>query len=322
MKDLILITSYCDTEQKKELLYKLISFLVNYNNIFDIMVSSHTPLDIEIQNQCDYVIFDKENLLLFDDEMRAKLFFETETFKVNSNYVSQFNTIYTVLKLEAMGVSLANSLGYEKIHKIEYDTNILSIKGLIDNSKLLDEFDTVCYTEGGIKTNFMSGSVWSSQILKLPYFYLKYQKKEVLNIIYQNKLNAEWLIKKFFEKNNCFYKNINKIMDEGIEIGVSHKNFNMKNRNNWVVPIFTEGQDNNLSLFSYNNRDETLKISGVYDEFFEFELNPKSWYLRKIGNLSSKQTLNIWINNQNTLNIDFNEINVDCFKQKNNIIYK
>jgi hypothetical protein len=318
MKDLILITAYCNTEQKKELLDRLLSFLNFYSSVFDIMVSSHTPLDIEIQNKCDYVIFDKENLLLYDDKIRPKLFFKTDTFTVNSNYISSFNTTYTVLKLESMGTSLANSLGYKKIHKIEYDTDISSIKELIDNSKLLNEFDTVCYTNDGIKTNFMSGSIWSSKILKLPDFYLKYQKNEVLEIIYQNGLSAEWLIKKYFTNNNCFYKNINDLTNQGIEIALSHKNFDII-RNNWVVPIFCEDQDKDLCLFSYNDKHEVLKISGIYDEFFEFELKPATWNLKKIGNLTSKNNLNIWINNQNTLNIDFGEIDIDNFKLYNNL---
>jgi len=318
MKDLILITAFCDTEQKKEQVNKLLSFLNSYGSIFDIMVSSHTPLDIETQNKCDYVIFDKENLLLYDDKIRAKLFFVTETFTVNSNYISLFNTSYAVLKLEAMGTSLANSLGYKKIHKIEYDTNIFSIKELINNSKLLDEFDTVCYTNKGIETNFMSGSIWSSKISKLPEFYLKYQKREVLDIIYKNELSAEWLIKKYFTNNNCFYKNIQDLINQGIEIALSHKNLN-KERNNWVVPIFNKGQDNDLSLFSYNNKNEILKISVIYNEFFEFELMPKTWTLKKLGNLSSKNNLNIWINDKNTLNIDFSKIDIEVFKLNNNL---
>lgn len=318
MKDLILVTAFCDTEQKNAELYNLLSFLNCYGSIFDIMISSHTPLDIEIQKKCDYVIFDKENLLLFDERIRAKLFFKTENFTVNSNYVSLFNTSYAVLKLEAIGASLANSLGYEKIHKIEYDTNISSIKELIHNSKLLDEFDTVCYTDGGIETNFMSGSIWSSKILKLPEFYLKYKKNEVLDIIYQNELSAEWLIKKYFINNNSFYKNSQELINQGIEIALSHKNLNII-RNNWVVPVFNKEQENDLSLFSYNNKNENLKISGIYDEFFEFELKPATWNLKKIGNLTSKNNLNIWINNQNTLNIDFGEIDIDNFKLYNNL---
>jgi hypothetical protein len=170
-------------------------------------------------------------------------------------------------------------------------------------------------------TNFMSGSIWSSKILKTPEFYLKYQKNEVLEIIYQNSFSAELIIKKYFKKNNCFYKNVNNLISQGIEIALSHKDFN-KVRNNWVVPIFKEDQNKNLCLFSYNEKNEVLKISGIYDEFFEFELNPKTWNLIKIGNLSSKNNLNVWINNISTLNIDFSKINIDSFKQKNNLIIK
>jgi hypothetical protein len=74
-----------------------------------------------------------------------------------------------------------------------------------------------------------------------------------------------------------------------------------------------------LCLFSYNDKHEVLKISGIYDEFFEFELKPATWNLKKIGNSTSKNNLNIWINNQNTLNIDFGEIDIDNFKLYNNL---
>jgi hypothetical protein len=46
---------------------------------------------------------------------------------------------------------------------------------------------------------------------------------------------------------------------------------------------------------------------------------PKTWTLKKLGNLSSKNNLNIWINDKNTLNIDFSKIDIEVFKLNNNL---
>lgn len=317
MKDLIIITAFCPDQKKQTLLDNLLNFFQNYKNIFDIMVVSHTPLDLEKQKKCDYVIFDKENLLLYDDEIRPKIFFENESFVVCSNHVSKFSTSFTVLKLESMGVAIAKVLGYQKIHKIEYDTELLSVSELLNNSKLLESNDVVFYTNEGKKDKFMVGNLWSATIDSLPYFYYKYEKKEVLEILYDNKdLSPEWLVKKFFLKKKYLIKNSNKLIDLGVKLGLSHDD-EVNDRGLFIVPIIHD-ENGDLFIFTYNNKNIKLKINILYDsDFFEYEVHPQNWNLKLLDKSDNFKSLSIWVNEQNTINLNSDQINKSEFRRHN-----
>jgi hypothetical protein len=321
IKDLILVTAHCDTDEKKETIKKLLLFLNQYSNKFDIMCVSHTVLDISLQEKCDYYIFDKENLLLYDDEIRPKVFHRTNEFTITSNYHSLFSTSYAVLKLVSMGVTLAKSLGYEKVHKIEYDTTLTSISEFMDNSKLLDNNDIVCYTNNGDKNAFMSGSIWSSNVDKLPKFYYNYNRDDILNMLYCNSdLSPEWIVKKHFDTKKCIYKNTKKLKEIGFSIGMSSKNKNY--RYNLFFPFFN-GKNNKLCFFSKNTRSEKIKIGVLYgDDYFDFLLDSGVWNIRDINFFNDKKILSVWIDDSHIYDIDFSKINIDKFKQYNNINYK
>jgi len=151
MKDLVLITAFCPTKEKEDTLKRLVYFLNRYTDLYDIMIVSHSNIDSSIVGMCDYFVYDKENLLLTEDEYRPKMWFNTDGFKIQSNYVAKYSTYYTVLKMTSMGLSLSKSLGYKKVHKIEYDTHITSIIEITENSNLLDNNDVIFYTNNGLK---------------------------------------------------------------------------------------------------------------------------------------------------------------------------
>jgi hypothetical protein len=110
------------------------------------MISSHSYVPKDICDKVDYVIYDKENKILTGDEYRATLWVKlTDNYKINTQYVGNQNTMLTAWKLSISAFSLAKSLGYKKIHKIEYDTIVNDLSEFEDNSKLLDEYDTIFY---------------------------------------------------------------------------------------------------------------------------------------------------------------------------------
>lgn len=60
-KEAIIVTAYCDTEDKNEVLYNLVKDLRTLD-IF-ILVASHTPIPLKTQLLCDYCLYDKNNVV-------------------------------------------------------------------------------------------------------------------------------------------------------------------------------------------------------------------------------------------------------------------
>ena len=92
--------------------------------------------------------YDKNNHILTDIEYRQNGWFSPfHDYVIWSSYLSSGNTIKAILDLLVPSIALAKNLKYEKIHYFEYDTKISDDKELVENSKLLDEYDYVVYND-------------------------------------------------------------------------------------------------------------------------------------------------------------------------------
>ena len=148
MKDLILISNYSETYEKQEVLRVLVNQINNYKEHFDLMIVSHTIVPEDISNKCEYVLFDKKNELIFDWDMRCRPWFNPgNTRQIMSIFTGNFNTHLAIWRMIILGNSVAKNLGYNKVHHIEYDTSINDFSELIENSKLLDNNNSVYYVK-------------------------------------------------------------------------------------------------------------------------------------------------------------------------------
>ncbi len=148
MKDLIMISSYCNTKEKEDVLRNLVSQINFHKDIFDIMIVSHTVVPSDISSKCDLVLYDKKNELLYDWDLRCKPWFNPgNTRQIMSIFTGYFNTHLAIWRMLILGNSVAKNIGYKKVHHIEYDTNINDFAEIVDNSKLLEEYDCVTYTK-------------------------------------------------------------------------------------------------------------------------------------------------------------------------------
>ena len=60
-KNLVIILCYCDTQSKLDLLSNMI---LSLKDKYDILVSTHSPLPLEIQKDINYLVYDKSNPIL------------------------------------------------------------------------------------------------------------------------------------------------------------------------------------------------------------------------------------------------------------------
>jgi ASC-1-like (ASCH) protein len=146
-KEIVIITAHCDDQEKIDTLIECIDVLKSEG--YPIIISSHIQVPDNIYNMVDYVIYDKENPLIYSYEFEEYGSSTTWFWSLYDNfyqkYTLDFNHAYAVLKLIKNGVALAQVNGYQISHVVCYDY-ILNDKNLLsEHTKHLEEYDVFSY---------------------------------------------------------------------------------------------------------------------------------------------------------------------------------
>ncbi len=120
-KNLIIILSHCDTEEKIKILDDNIKQLKS--NGFDILLTSHVPLPKSIQSQIEYFIYDKSNPILHWPQ-RGMVYWKTITLGQENydlvNILPDYG--WTAFNQFLTSSHLGLSLDYDQYSFINYDT--------------------------------------------------------------------------------------------------------------------------------------------------------------------------------------------------------
>jgi hypothetical protein len=310
-KELILVLAYCPDKERKEILFDLLKQLQGFRKSYAILVASHTPLDANFFEYFDYFYYDKNNVILTDLEYRQNGWFSPfDDYVIWSSYLSIGNTIKAILDLLIPCIALAKNLKYEKMHYLEYDTKISDDKELVDNSKLLDEYDYVIYNGEGthaldgsffsFKTDFIIDE-WkeiSEETLMKSYFGVYPKASE--GIIY-NQIKKQ---RKFIEKN------YHDLKLNGIELNRVNQNYS-----NWNVP-FVDPIDLKLKFVSYNKTSDDYDIKVIANErlYNVGIMKPTSWkIIDLLDNFYDVEHVVVLKNNEKILDLKFKDLE---FKNK------
>ena len=315
-KDLILITAYCDTKEKKDILYNFLKSIQNFRDRYAILLTSHLPIETFYYDYFDYCYYDKNNQLLTDLHFLQTSWYRNGDKVIWSQFVRPYNTINSILSLISSSIMIAKSLGYEKIHNFEYDTIIHSSKELDDNSKLLDEYDYVVYHVdselhkmlGSFQSFRVDGAIdeWmdisESNTLKLYHdVYPKVPEKISYDLITNNR--------------KTYIKHANDLISNGVDtskiIGIEYI---------WNVPFV---EDDKLRFFSHNPSETsyTIKII-VNDVLYDIgEVLPNHWKMETLlENFYDVENLIILKNNKTIMEINFNDYEYkEIFKKYNSV---
>jgi hypothetical protein len=321
-KEIILVLTHCNTKHKKNTLFNFLNGLQKYRDKYDIMVASHIPLDNLFFDYFDFYYFDKNNRILTDIEYRQNSWFSpTDSgYVIWSNYTEVGNTLGAILDMLVPSLSIIKTLGHKKIHYFEYDTIINDDIELIDNSKLLDEYDYVIYNNEhshdlvGSFMSFKTDSVieeWkelSEQTLKDLFFDVYPKVPE--NIIF----------KKIKEQRKYIKKNFDDLSKKGISSSLIRGN-----ELRWDVPVY-DIKTNKLKLLCKNNSDTEYEIQVMVNKTLTNfgEILPNYWKTYDLSdNFDDVSHLVIFKNYEKILELDFSDSNYkESFKKYNFIEYK
>lgn len=318
MKDLILISNYSDTPEKLDILRNLVNQINSQSKFFDLLVVSHTTIPLDIQDKCEYVLFDSKNELLYDWDLRSKPWFDPDNQRpILSIFTGFFNSHLAIWRMIILGNSLAKNLGYNKVHHIEYDTQILDFKQLYENSALLESYDSIYYNKSeDTVDDILFGTYQAYRLDTLHPELLKLDEESLKNKIRNsNSKSPEGMLKTLLSNNKkCLVKDKILLDTNNNQFGLSHNSKSIA----WCLPFYDK-KTNELNFIVWNSENiENLNITLVYNDTFTFvikDLGPGAWRIINLDlNFDNAQSLIILTNNKVRNKFDFTK-NKEHFKQ-------
>ena len=319
MKDLILITAFCNTQEKENTLRNLVSQINKRKDFFDVLLVSHTPIPLDIQDKCDYSLYDSKNELLYDWDLRSKPWFDPNNERpILSIFTGFFNTHLTCYRMIILGNSIAKNMGYNKVHYLEYDCIINDFSELITNSKLLDQYDCVSYNKsGGTVDDISFGSYYAYNLNTL-----------TPNLVNLDENNIKKLIRESLDKSpeGMFFSWLHtgkkglvkpkSLLDKEENIfGCSH--LINKSHTAWCLPFF-DILTNKLSFIIWNaEREEEIEVSLIYNNEKYINLGktkPMNWRMEVIDDFKNAKNMIVILDGKIRNSFDF-EKDGENFKQ-------
>lgn len=269
-KTLIMITSYCPDEKRKDILRNLVTSLSKNKHLYDIMVVSHTVIPDDVAQKVDFALYDKKNEILSEPEMLNHPWFApTSEIKVLSSFLSKKNTHLAIWRMMILGFSLAKNAGYEKVHHIEYDSLINDPSEIIKNSMLLDSYDTVIYSDKQNNVEeIMFGTYQAVRVSKLDSKMIELDEEWIKTLIrHAAAKSPEGLLKKILTAN----KNV--ITKDRWTLETKENTFGRVDGQvgsdfiPWAVPYW-DGDDDGVHFMAWNNtkKEPTSIVVIVNDE--------------------------------------------------------
>jgi hypothetical protein len=314
MKDLILILNYSPDNKRQELLRNLINDI--NNNEFDIMIVTHSFVPQDISDKVDFVIYEKENLLLTDIRNKYGVNYYNSDFTITTTECKKYNHGFSVLRLILIGLTSAKNLNYHKVHLFEYDSEIKNTQEIKDNSKLLDEYSVIWYQW----ENFIfPTSPVSYNLLKISNSWFETTKEKLLEFFNENKSNTceQYHMNLISESDDVLTKKMKSLEDNGIKINLNSDIIKYE----WVIPVYDD-KTKKMILFSWaknETKDVEIKLIVNNTKILYHIVKPGNWILRDIDEIDKIENILIVVNNEIRNYLDFTKIDKNYYINRNKI---
>ena len=316
MRDLISIFTYCPDDRRKKILYSFLESIQHLRDRYEILLVSHSEVPELCFGMVDYFYYDSKNTLITDFDYTNKFWFREGSLGINSSLVYSVSTHLAIYRLIYYVMNFSKSMGFKKIHLIEYDIKMDNI-GLIDEvNDLLSENDNVMFKDD--EDGWVWGVYFATNTEKWTIDECLYDENKILEDLkkVENRM-TEYVTPKFLsgENRNILYRKLEDIdKDKKCQHVDEHQNSSLK----WSVPLVEYGTDK-LNFFIFNEiGGEYIIDLFVNNRCITFVSNDVGiWSLSQIGNFSEVQTLEIFVNKKLKNKINFTDLNRQSFIDNN-----
>lgn len=312
MKDLILISAYCDTIDKEDILRGLVDDLQSVRESFDIMLVSHTTIPQDISRKTNYSLYDEKNEILYDWDLLDKPWFSPSgTKQILSIFTSGCSTHLAAWRLFILGNSLAKTLGYKKVHHIEYDARINDFKEFIDNSNLLDNNDVILYTfQKENMSPILFGSYQAYCIDSLDQTLYILNEDNIKEMIRSSVVRSpEGMLDQLLSINKKVIRKNTDILFEGNKFALSNE-INYKKSISWCLPYYDE-DTKKLCFIIWNMEQKEKNVTAmiIYNKtvVYNYNVQPDHWYITEIDDYDNADELLVIFNGKIRNHFNFNE---------------
>ncbi len=300
-----MVSAYCNTKEKEDVLRNLVSQINKNKDKFDLMVVSHSVVPDDISNKCDLVLYDKKNELLFDWDLRCKPWFNPgNTRQIMSIFTGFFNTHLAIWRMLILGNAVAKNIGYKKIHHIEYDSNILDFSEIIKNSEILDTHDCVTYTKTkDTVDSILFGTYQAYRLDTIHNDLLILDENDLKNKIRQiEDKSPEAMLYDLLHKNKKgLVKHKSQLDLNGNKFGLTHSDLS-DNHTAWCLPYYDK-LTHKLGFIIWNSEEgnKTINVKVIYNDnqIIDFgDILPQHWNMRDIDDFKNAKKMIVLLNNK------------------------
>jgi len=313
MKDLILISAFCDTKDKEDVLRGLVNDCQHVKDNFDVMIVSHSVVPDDIVAKTEYALYDKKNELLYEWDMRSKPWFNPgDVREILSIFTGSFNTHLAVWRLIILGNSLAKNLGYEKVHHIEYDTRINDFSQLYENSTLLDDHDAVLYNfrRNSTVDSVFFGSYQAYRTSSLPLILHNLMEDEIKKMIKESSTKSpESMLAKLLSQGRRIVNKSTEDLFRGNRFAYSHDP-NIKTETAWCLPYYDK-LTNRICFIVWNmeHYEKYINVTIIYngEKTYSYDVGPQHWHINDLDDYENAKELLIILNGKVRNHFKFDE---------------
>ena len=277
MKDLIFITAYCPTEEQERALERCIDSVLKCEK--HVALISHTHVPIHIQKKCQFYVYDYNNEISDDYNLLGHNHFRFGNQRIQSRFFNKYFYGFAIYRMFSIACQIGINFGYKNLYHIEYDCELIDNELVNEHSKLLEEYDSVIYTDNGKEDGFLFGSFKSFRVSSLPDKFKNYDKdfiQEEMEIT--NPTQLEFLTKKLFV-------NSGKVLFRNEPSEDKFKRGDRVFNRNLHFTLYYNPLDKTLNIF-YNsiiNSSEDIVIIVNKTHIINLTTKPYHWHTRPLG---------------------------------------
>jgi hypothetical protein len=277
MEDLIFITAHCPTEEQERALERCVDSVLKCEK--HVALISHTHVPIHIQKKCQFYVYDYNNEISDDYNLLGHNHFRFGNQIIQSRFFNKYFYGFAIYRMFSIASQIAINFGYENIHHIEFDCELLDNELINENNKLLQEYDSVICTDNGREDGFLFGSFKSFRVNSLPDKFKNYDKdfiQKEMKITEPKQL--EFLTKKLFvNSGKVFFRN--EPSEDKFKRGDRVLNRNLH------YTLYYNSLDKTLNIF-YNSiidSSEDIVIIVNKTRVINLTTKPYHWHIRPLG---------------------------------------
>lgn len=314
MKDLIFITAYCPTEKQEEALNRCVDSVGKLG--FHILLISHSHISTYIQKKCNYYFYDYNNDVSDDYNLMGHYTFNFNNKKINSRFFIKKFYGFAIYRMFSIASQIAINFGYNNLHHIEYDCELLDENLVHENSEYLKEYDSVICTDTGDESGWLYGAFKSFKVSSLPDKFKNYDRDfielEMKNI---TPTHLEYLTKKLFiDSGKPLFKNE--------PTSDKFKKNTVNEHRGLHYTLYYNPEDRTLNIF-YNSleleKSEEITVIINKETIVKIITTPKFWTTRILGIFDKITHVRVDNNNKVIYEISFDNEFREVFKNKSYI---